>query len=74
MADGYWPDREAAMNHEQAINALADLIMSYAIRDDIPQEERQGHLFCAETLRRARRGEITYSEAVEEMDAKEAVK
>ena len=57
------------MNHEQAFRALADLIISYADRDDIPQAERDGHLRCAETLRRAQRGEIAYSEAAEEMEA-----
>jgi hypothetical protein len=62
------------MNHEQAINALANLIMSYANRDDIPQEERGRHLFCVETLRRARRGEITYLEAANAMEAFMAAK
>lgn len=59
---------------EQALRALADLIILYAGRDDIPQADRGGHLHCAETLRRAQRGEITYLEAAEEMDANEAAK
>lgn len=62
------------MNSDQALRALADLIILYAGRDDIPQADREGHLRCAETLRRAQRGEITYLEAAEEMDANEAAK
>ena len=58
------------MNTEQeAIRALANLIISYIDRDDIPQTEREGHLRCAEILRRAQRGEITYFEAADEMEA-----
>lgn len=59
---------------QEALRALADLIISYAGRDDIPQAEREGHLRCAETLRRAQRREITYLEAAEEMEASMAAK
>lgn len=62
------------MNSEQAFRALADLITSYANRTDIPQAEREGHLRCAETLRRAQRGEITWQQAVEIMEANEEAK
>lgn len=53
---------------EQSLRALADLIILYSNRDDIPQADREGYLRCAETLRRAQRGEITYLEAAEEME------
>lgn len=53
---------------EQAFRALADLIIFYASRADIPPADREGHLRCAETLRRAQRGELTYLEAAEEME------
>lgn len=59
---------------DQALRALADLIISYANREDIPQAERERHLFCAETLRRAQRGGITWQQAVEETEANEAAK
>jgi hypothetical protein len=59
---------------DQALRALADLIIFYAGRTDIPQSEREGHLRCAETLRRAQRGEMTYLEAAEEMDANAVAK
>jgi hypothetical protein len=54
---------------QEAIRALADLIISYAGRTDIPQADRDAHLRCAEILRRARHKEITYLEAAEEMEA-----
>ena len=60
--------------NEQALRALADLIISYASRTDIPQMDREGHLRCAETLRRAQRGEITWQQAVEMMEGNEAAK
>lgn len=56
------------MNHNQAFRALADLIILYAGRTDIPQADREEHLRCAETLRRAQRGEITWQQAVEMME------
>ena len=62
------------MDSDQAFRALADLIISCANRTDIPQEDRDGHLRCAETLRRAQRGEITWQQAVEMMEADEAAK
>jgi hypothetical protein len=74
MADGHWPDGDGGMNCEQSLRALANLIILYANRDDIPQVDRAGHLRCAETLRKAQRGEMTCLEATEEMDAKEAAK
>lgn len=60
--------------NEQAFRALADLIILYANRTDIPQVDREGHLRCAETLRRAQRGEMTWQQAVETMEANEAAK
>lgn len=62
------------MNHAKSLRALAGLIISYAGREDIPQADRETHLRCAETLRRAQHGEITYLEAADDMDAKEAAK
>lgn len=62
------------MNHEQAFRALADLIIFYASRADIPPADREGHLRCAETLHRAQRGEITWQRAVEMMETSEAAK
>ena len=62
------------MNSEQAFRTLADLIISYVNRTDIQQAEREGHLRCAETLRRAQRGEITWQQAVEMMESNEAAK
>ena len=59
---------------EQALHALADLIISYTARDDIPQADRERHLFCAEMLCRAQRGEVTYLEAAEAIEANEVVK
>jgi len=66
--------KTGAMNHsEQAFRALADLIISYANRTDIPQSEAERHLFCAETLRKAQNMEITYLEAVEEIESSTVV-
>ncbi len=63
-----------AMNHsEQALRALADLIISYSNRTDIPQADREGHLRCAEMLRRAQDGEMTYLEAADAMEASAVV-
>lgn len=63
------------MNHsDQALRALADLIMLYVGRDDIPQTDREGYLCCAETLQKAQRGEITWQQAVERMETNEAAK
>jgi hypothetical protein len=62
------------MNKEQALRALADLVISYANRTDIPQADREGHLRCAETLQKAQRGEMTCLEAAEEMDANAVAK
>ncbi len=59
---------------EQAFRALADLIILYANRTGIPQGDREWYLRCAETLRRAQRGEITWQQAVEMMEVNEAAK
>ena len=67
-------DREDGMSHAKSLCALADLIISYANREDFPQAERERHLFCAETLRRAQRGEMTYLEAAELMEANAVAK
>lgn len=84
MAESCWPDSEGVklhrndeendMNHVQALRALSELIIPRAVLAITSEPNKEWHLFCAETLQKAKSGEITYLKAIEEMDAKEAEK
>lgn len=62
------------MNHEQALHALSELIISRSILAVVSELDKEWHLFCAEMLQKAKSGEITYQKAVEEMDANDAAR
>jgi hypothetical protein len=57
---------------KQALRALSELIIPRAVLAIASEPNKEWHLFCAETLQKAQRGEIMYRKAIEEMDAKEA--
>lgn len=55
---------------EEAFRALSELIISRSVLAVISESNKEWHLFCAETLQKAKSGEITYLKAVDELDAK----
>lgn len=59
---------------EQAVRNLSEIIIHRAVLAIVLEPGREWHLFCAETLQKAKSGEITYLKAIEEMDAKEAAR